>query len=103
MSEDQPLSDNLAVYQQAIQEEYELAHSGTSDELASVAQERLFQLLPEASERLLAILCNGDKDDAVPFQAIKFIFEYTLGKPAIALTKENDVDKIIKQLMAPIE
>ena len=92
------LADGLKSYQQAILEEFEIAANGTSDEIASKARERLALLLPEAGNQLLGILRKGGKEDAVRLNAIKLIFEYTLGKPAAKNTKEDDVDRLIKSL-----
>jgi hypothetical protein len=54
--------------------------------------------LPEAGNQLLGILRKGGKEDAVRLQAVKLIFEYTLGKPAAKSTKEDDVQKLIDSL-----
>lgn len=95
------LAEGLKSYQQAMMEEFELAINGTSDEIAGVARERLALLLPEAGNQLLGILRKGGKEDAVRLQAIKLIFEYTLGKPAAKDTKESDVEKLINSLTGP--
>lgn len=95
----QSLADGLKSYQQAMLEEFEVAVSGTSDEIAEKARERLALLLPEAGNQLLAILRKGSKDDAVRLNAVKLVFEYTLGKPAAKNTKESDTDRLIKSLM----
>lgn len=94
------LADGLKTYHQAMMEEFEVAVSGTSDEIATKARERLALLLPEAGNQLLTILRNGDKEDAVRLNAVKLIFEYTLGKPAAKNTKEDDVEKLIKSLQS---
>jgi len=100
MSEDQPISANLSEYREAMEQELRVSPLSTSDELAKTARERLFAVLPEASEELVHIIRVGSKDDAVRFQAIKFVFEQTLGKPSTNNPKEDDVDKIIKTLLA---
>lgn len=99
MSEDAPLSINLQQYKAALQAEFELGKYGTSDELADVAKERLALLLPEASETLASILHNGTKDDTVRLNAVKMIFEYTIGRPVAKTTDESDINKIINGLM----
>jgi len=101
MTQDNPLSDNLKSYEQARKEEMSLGFTGTSDELADKARERLFALLPDASQELQTILRIGTKDDAVRFQAVKFVFEYTLGKPNPRGTDESDTDKILRALLPP--
>lgn len=93
------LADGLKSYHQAMLEEFEVAVSGTSDEIATKARERLALLLPEAGNQLLGILRKGSKEDAVRLNAIKLIFEYTLGKPAAKNTKEDDVTRLIDSLM----
>lgn len=93
------LADGLKTYQQAMLEEFEVAVKGTSDEIAEKARERLALLLPEAGNQLLGILRKGGKEDAVRLQAVKLIFEYTLGKPVAKNTKESDVERLIDSLM----
>ena len=92
------LAEGLKSYQQAMLEEFEVALTGTSDEIATKARERLALLLPEAGNQLLAILRKGSKDDGVRLQAVKLVFEYTLGKPAAKSTREDDVEKLINSL-----
>lgn len=94
------LAEGLKSYQQALAEEFELAVNGTSDEIAVKSRERLALLLPEAGNQLLAILRKGGKEDVVRLNAIKLIFEYTIGKPAAKSTKEDDVQKLIDSLTA---
>lgn len=94
------LAQGLKTYQQALMEEFEVALNGTSDEIAEKAREKLALLLPEAGNQLLTILRNGGKEDAVRLNAVKLVFEYTLGKPAAKNTKEDDFGKILKSLQA---
>lgn len=94
----QSLANGLKSYQQAMEEEFKVAITGTSDEIATKARERLALLLPEAGNQLLGILRKGGKEDAVRLNAIKLIFEYTIGKPAAKSTKEDDVQKLIDSL-----
>jgi hypothetical protein len=106
MGEDQPLSQNLQDHYAAIESEFKISHEGTSDEIASRALTKLSQLIPEATEELISIVRNGDKEDAVRLQAIKLVFEYTLGKPVPKSTNESDIDKIISSLKsspAPVQ
>lgn len=98
MGEEKKLSEGLKSYEQARSEEFAISTKGTSDEIAENAREKLALLLPEASNELLHILRVGNKDDAVRLQAVKLVFEYTLGKPAAKSTKESDVDKLIESL-----
>jgi hypothetical protein len=98
MSEDESLGQNLKTYEEARKEEFDVAENGLSDEIATRARTHLANLLPDAAEELTHIVRVGNKDDAVRLQAIKLVFEYTLGKPAAKSTKEDDVDKVIKAL-----
>jgi hydroxylamine reductase (hybrid-cluster protein) len=100
MTDEDPLVEHLKSYEQARNEEFVISTKGTSEEVAEKAREKLALLLPEASNELLHILRVGNKDDAVRLQAVKLVFEYTLGKPAPKGTKESDTDKIIKSLMS---
>lgn len=97
------LAASLKSYHQAMREEFEIAKNGTSDEIAEKAREKLALLLPEASNQLLTILRKGGKEDAVRLNAVKLVFEYTLGKPAAKSTKEDDVTKLINSLTATDE
>lgn len=98
MSEDNSLEDNLKSYEEALREEYDVAVNGLSEDVAKKAREHLAKLLPEAAEELQTILRVGNKDDAVRLNAVKLVFEYTLGKPAAKSTKEDDIDKVIEAL-----
>lgn len=100
MSDDKPISSNLAEYRKAMEEELKVSADSTSDELAAKAKEKLFSILPEATEELVSIMRTGTKDDAVRFNAAKFIFEATLGKPKAADPEKDDITKLIEKMQA---
>lgn len=93
------LSESLKDYYTAIREEMQIATTGTSDDIADAAREKLALLLPDASNELLRILKNGSKEDTVRLGAVKLVFEYTLGKPGTKKVEESDYNKILKELM----
>ena len=99
MSDDSTIEENLASYRKAIQEEYEVAKSGTSDQIADAARNRLVAILPEAGDTLVEIMRVGTKEDATRLQACKFVYEMTLAKPNAGNAKSDDVERIIQTLM----
>lgn len=98
---DRPLSQNLSDYRLAMEQELHVASTGTAEDIANNAREKLAKLLPEATSSLAQILKTGDKDDAVRLSACKMVFEYTLGKPGQMNMKESDTERIIRELMSP--
>ena len=95
MSEDQPLSANLAEHYKAIESEFALSEPSSPVELA---YGKLNSLLDEATQALESILLNAESD-AVRMSGIKLVFEYTLGKPG-ANSGEDELSKLIQSLTA---
>lgn len=93
------LATDLQDYYKAMREEMTIAKSGTSDDIADAARQKLALLLPDASNELLRILKAGGKEDAVRLGAVKLVFEYTLGKPGTKKVEDSDYNKILRELI----
>src|SRR6185503_12513281 len=93
------LSESLKDYRKSLEEEFKIASTGTSEDIADEARKKLALLLPDASNKLAQILHTGGKEDAVPLAAVKLVFEYTIGKPGTKKVEESDYNKILKDLM----
>lgn len=93
MSEDNPLSHNLQEYHKAIASEFLKA---PTDEKTDEARDKLMTLLPEATKALEQILIAGDTD-SVRLNAVKLVFEHTLGKSS-NVTAEAELNKLVNSL-----
>ena len=95
MSEDKPLSENLAEHYKAIESEFIISGEGTPVELA---YSKLTSLLSEATRALESILLSAESD-AVRMSGIKLVFDYTLGKPGSG-AGEDELSQLVKSLTA---
>ena len=95
MSEDKPLSENLAEHYKAIESEFHIAGEGTPVEIAYT---KLTSLLSDATKALEQILLNAESD-AVRMSGIKLVFDYTLGKPGTT-GNEDELSQLVKSLTA---
>jgi hypothetical protein len=97
------LSENLTQYQAGLREGQRLAalDPSVSPEgmTADDAVKMVRALLPEAIKSLAVLLVNPETD-SVRMQAIKTVFEYSLGKPSNTVSAGNELDTLIRQLQA---
>jgi hypothetical protein len=99
MSEDQPLSKNLAEHYKAIESEFIVS---PDNEPVAVALTKLNNLLDEATQALEQLLIGGESE-AVRMSGIKLVFEYTLGKPGVSNGNEDELSKLVQSLTKPAE
>jgi hypothetical protein len=98
MSEDKPLSQNLAEHYKAIESEFTLSTPGSSSTPVEIAYTKLTSLLSEATRALESILLSAESD-AVRMSGIKLVFDYTLGKPGSG-AGEDELTKLVQSLTA---
>jgi len=98
MSEDKPLSENLAEHYKAIESEFTLSTPGSSSTPVEIAYSKLTSLLSDATKALEQILLNAESD-AVRMSGIKLVFDYTLGKPGTT-GNEDELSQLVKSLTA---
>jgi hypothetical protein len=93
--DDIPLDAKLREYHKAFEQEFSLSADETP---VQVARDSLTNLLPNATKALEQILISAESD-AVRLNAIKLVFEHTLGKPGTGTT-EDEMANLIKGLTA---
>ena len=96
-NDDLSLDQQLQLYRKALEQEYGLSENATPDDLdkiRSATQQKLLRAVPEAVERIIALMTYAEKD-TTQLSAAKFIIANGLGG-----TGEGDdpLSNLIKQL-----
>lgn len=93
MELNQNLTEELKKYKGVLESEYNVATTGTSEDLAEVHRTKLYDLLDSCYSALNEIILGGESESA-RISAIKMVYAFTLGEPKAA-TRDNDVSKLI--------
>ena len=96
--EEKPLNDNLKDYYDAISSEFSIS---SENDVVTKARNEITDLLPQAVIALRSLLIAGETE-SIRFNAIKLVFEHTMGKPGSGAA-EDELTKIIAGLKTPKE